>query len=170
NRAPVISVPGPQVVTAQNLLSFTVTATDPDNTVPQLSLANPPAGAVFTDNLDGTGSFSWTPTVSDTGLYNLLFIASDGELADSGTVAVQVLDTGSCCHGTTGNVNNDPADIVDVADLTTLIDNLFISFTPLSCPAEANVNGDQNGVVDVADLTTLIDHLFISFTPLPTCP
>ncbi|RMF94466.1 MAG: hypothetical protein D6741_12600, partial [Planctomycetota bacterium] len=74
-----------------------------------------------------------------------------------------------CCVGTTGNINGDPGDIVDVADLTTLIDHLFISFTPLGCPEEGNVNGDPNGDVDVADLTSLIDHLFISFTPTAAC-
>ncbi len=76
--------------------------------------------------------------------------------------------TGGCCVGTTGNVDCDPANSVDIGDLTTLIDNLFVSFTPLCCVAEANCDGI--GGVDIGDLTALIDNLFLSFTPLPSCP
>ena len=76
---------------------------------------------------------------------------------------------GGCCVGSTGNVNGDPGDVVDIADLTALIDHLFINFTPIACPAEANINGDPGGIVDIADLTALIDHLFINFTPTAPC-
>jgi|GEM_PF-5603579 len=72
-----------------------------------------------------------------------------------------------CCVGTTGNVNGDPADLVSLADLATLIDHLFLSFTEPGCRGEANVNGD--GTVDIADIMALIDNLFINSTPLPAC-
>ncbi len=75
-----------------------------------------------------------------------------------------------CCLGTTGNVSCDSDDVVDIEDLTCLIDYLFVSFTPLCCPNEANIDGDVEGVVDVSDLTDLIDYLFVSFTPTATCP
>ncbi len=74
---------------------------------------------------------------------------------------------GSCCVNLTGNVDCDPLDGVDIGDLTTLIDNLFISFTPLCCEAEANCDG--LGGIDIGDLTALIDNLFITFTPLAGC-
>ncbi|MBI5266829.1 MAG: thrombospondin type 3 repeat-containing protein [candidate division Zixibacteria bacterium] len=73
-----------------------------------------------------------------------------------------------CCVGATGNVDCDPGDGVDISDLSALIDNLFISFTPLCCPNEANADG--SGGTDISDLSALIDNLFISFTPLPNCP
>ncbi len=73
----------------------------------------------------------------------------------------------SCCSGPSGNVDCDAMDQVDVGDLTTLIDNLFINFTPLCCDDEANCDG--SGGVDVGDLTRLIDNLFINFTPLAGC-
>ena len=76
----------------------------------------------------------------------------------------------SCCIGSTGNVNGDPDDIVDIADLTALIDHLFINFAPVLCPEESNVNGDPAGTIDIADLTALIDHLFISFASTLPCP
>jgi len=71
--------------------------------------------------------------------------------------------------GSTGNVDGDPTDGVDLGDLTALIDYLFISFTPPACLAEANVDGDPTGGVDLGDLTALIDYLFITFTPPAPC-
>jgi len=74
-----------------------------------------------------------------------------------------------CCVGITGNVDNDPSLNVDIADLTLLIDHLFINFVPLVCDDAANIDGDLAGTVDIADLTKLIDHLFINFTPTSNC-
>lgn len=72
----------------------------------------------------------------------------------------------NCCVGRTGNIDCDPTDHVDISDLTTLIDHLYISFTPLCCPAEGNVDGQPG--IDIADLTALIDYLYISFAlPAP---
>lgn len=72
-----------------------------------------------------------------------------------------------CCVGLTGNVDCDPGDGVDISDLAALIDNLFISMTPLCCKEEANCDGAPG--VDISDLAALIDRLFISFTPLAAC-
>lgn len=74
-----------------------------------------------------------------------------------------------CCKNRVGNVDNDPGDVVDIADLTLLVDYLFITFPPLPCIKEANCDGDPSGVVDIADLTALVDNLFISFAQLPLC-
>ncbi len=73
----------------------------------------------------------------------------------------------SCCIGITGNIDCDPTNVVDVGDLTVLIDYLFISNTPLCCVEEASTYHD--GSIDIQDLTRLIDYLFISFTPPATC-
>lgn len=75
----------------------------------------------------------------------------------------------NCCSGSTGNIDGDSNDIVDIADLTFLIDHLFINFPPLDCPIEGNVDGDMAGLIDIADLTFLIDHLFINFPPTAPC-
>lgn len=75
----------------------------------------------------------------------------------------------SCCVGLTGNIDCDPEDMVDLGDLTRLIDYLFISFDPLCCREEANCDGDPDCIIDLGDLTRLIDYLFISFNPLPPC-
>ena len=77
----------------------------------------------------------------------------------------------SCCTGMTGNVDCSPDDNVDIGDLTVLIDNLFLSNTPLCCNGEANCDGDPTGNVDIGDLTALIYYLFIDLSgnPLPAC-
>jgi hypothetical protein len=81
-----------------------------------------------------------------------------------------MLQVVSCCVGSTGNVDFDPMDGVDIADLTVLVDHLFISFQPLACPGEANIDGSVTQTPDIGDLTALVDHLFISFAPTAICP
>ncbi len=83
--------------------------------------------------------------------------------------ALHVQDQGSCCVADVGNVDGDPLDIVSLADFSALVDHLFISLSPLICPAEANCDGSPDGIVGLSDLTALQDHLFITFSPLPTC-
>jgi hypothetical protein len=73
-----------------------------------------------------------------------------------------------CCTGTRGNVDCDIDGNIDIADLTRLIDNLYISFGPLCCEPAANCDGQEG--VDIADMTALIDRLYLTFAPLPACP
>ncbi len=82
---------------------------------------------------------------------------------------------GNCCtansiDGRAGNVDADPAKGVDIADLSALIDFLYISFTPPACLLSANIDGDGLGGIDIADLSGLIDYLYISFTLPAPCP
>ena len=87
------------------------------------------------------------------------------------TLDIQLIPLSSvvCCVGLTGNINDDPGDIIDISDLTFLTNHLFVTFEPLACPEEANTNGDVDGVVDVSDLTAIVNHLFVTFNPLPAC-
>ncbi|RKX26424.1 MAG: hypothetical protein DRP45_03575 [Candidatus Zixiibacteriota bacterium] len=74
-----------------------------------------------------------------------------------------------CCLGMVGNIDCDLSDMVDGADLSALIDKLFINTTgKLCCPSEAGI--DEGAGVDGADLSELIDHLFINLELLPDCP
>ncbi len=73
-----------------------------------------------------------------------------------------------CCVGATGNIDCDLVGSVDIADLTLLVDHLFLSFSPLCCPMEGNTDGNPG--VDIGDLTALVDNLFVSFAPLSPCP
>jgi len=73
-----------------------------------------------------------------------------------------------CCIGMRGNVDGDPSDQVNIADLTYLVDYLFRGGQPPPCPEEGDVNGDGN--TNVADLTYLVDYLFRGGPQPPPCP
>jgi hypothetical protein len=74
----------------------------------------------------------------------------------------------SCCIGITGNVDGDPDGLVDIGDLTALINYLYIPPNPEPpCLEEGNVDGDPEGLIDVGDLTALISYLYIPPNPEP---
>ncbi len=89
---PSIAPIGNKSVYPNQLLAFTVTATDPDGTIPTLSASGLPSGAVFSDAGGGHGNFSWTPASNQTGTFQTTFRASDGTLSDSQTITITVLN------------------------------------------------------------------------------
>ncbi|MCH7879801.1 MAG: putative Ig domain-containing protein, partial [candidate division Zixibacteria bacterium] len=95
NQAPVLAAIGSKVTTENVNLNFVVTASDPDATVPALSASALPPGAAFTDNGNGTATFDWTPDFTQSGTYNITFIASDGSAADSEVVTISVTEAGN---------------------------------------------------------------------------
>lgn len=88
---PVWTPIGNKAVYTGQLLTFFVSATDPDSTVPSLTALQLPPGASFVDNLNGIGQFFWTPAAYQAGGHTILFIASDGVLADTCPVIITVL-------------------------------------------------------------------------------
>ncbi len=89
--APVLDPIPLQIVHEASLLTFTVTATDPDGTSGlTFSAASLPAGAIFNA---ATQVFSWTPTYTQAGQYEVTFTVSDGTLSDSKPGRIQVLNT-----------------------------------------------------------------------------
>jgi hypothetical protein len=75
----------------------------------------------------------------------------------------------NCCLSQTGNIDCSSDGMVTMADLTVMIDHLFITLAPLCCPGAANTDGSPEGFITMGDLTALIDHLFITLSPLPPC-
>jgi hypothetical protein len=75
-----------------------------------------------------------------------------------------------CCVGTTGNVDNDPQDDIDVGDLTYLIAYLWQSGPAPGCMSEANCDGDAQGLVDIDDYFALHDYLYDYPSPIADCP
>ena len=61
NQSPVLSAIGSKATTEGIQLSFAVTSSDPDLSIPTLSAVSLPTGASFVDNVDGTGVFDWIP-------------------------------------------------------------------------------------------------------------
>jgi len=76
------------------------------------------------------------------------------------------------CIGSTGNVDGDPDDRVNVSDLSELVSFLFLGMASVACPAEANINGDPDGTITVSDLVQLVEYLFGSSDSrsLAACP
>ncbi|MFH1686333.1 MAG: Ig-like domain-containing protein [bacterium] len=92
NQPPVMAPVALQAAVEGGLLSFTVTGSDPDLTVPVLTTSVLPAGATFVDNTDGTGTFEWTPDFTQVGSYDIMFYADDGEFLDSTGTTITVAD------------------------------------------------------------------------------
>ncbi len=106
------------------------------------------------------GAFDPSQSLTSSWIWGWSFLSFGGFLNPTG---------GGCCIANVGNVDNDPGDQVDIGDLTALINNLFITFEPIACVAEANCDGDPGNNIDIGDLTALINNLFITFDPLPAC-
>ncbi len=92
NLAPRLSGVGNHTVAAGQLLTFTVTGSDPDGDAVTLSASNLPTGAVF-DPV--TGTFAWTPSHRQAAgagnqVYAVTFAASDGELSGQATAWITV--------------------------------------------------------------------------------
>ncbi|MFZ1683667.1 MAG: FG-GAP-like repeat-containing protein [Candidatus Zixiibacteriota bacterium] len=78
--------------------------------------------------------------------------------------------TGSCCVGARGNVNGVGGELLDLADVTALVNYLLGSDTlALTCRAEANADGSLDGAVGLVDLAYLIAYLENQIPALPTC-
>ena len=100
NPPPVIATIGNKSVDENALLQFTVSAPDPDGTVPTLSASNVPIGASFVDNGNGAGTFTWTPTYAQSGTYtNVTFTATDGGAPQGDDESITI---------TVNNVNRPP--------------------------------------------------------------
>jgi len=88
--------------------------------------------------------------------------------------AVAYNDPGECCVAMRGNANCDPDDIVSAADISTIVDFLYISGTPLCCLKEADANASgganpTNADISNSDISYITDHLYITGAPLPDC-
>ncbi|MBK9316683.1 MAG: M36 family metallopeptidase [Acidobacteria bacterium] len=101
NQPPIVIVPaGDQIGVAGNVVTFGVSAQDLGSSIPvQISATGMPEDASFTYNNDGNnsgkGTFTWTPVPSDTGQSSLInFTASDGELTETKSVLIRVVNAG----------------------------------------------------------------------------
>ncbi len=91
NHPPTLTVPGAESVTSSSTLQFTVSAVDIDlGQTLSLSATGLPSGSSF----DATsGQFSWTPSSSQLGTWNVTFTAIDDgapQMSDSKSVPITV--------------------------------------------------------------------------------
>jgi putative Ig domain-containing protein len=93
NHPPTVTKPGPRSVN-EGPLSLTIAASDPNGDAVTLSASGLPSGAT----LSSTGAFSWRPTSTGVGSYNVTATAADGSLPSAPatfTITVQAQSTGS---------------------------------------------------------------------------
>ena len=76
---------------------------------------------------------------------------------------------GSCCLGITGNVDNDPLEIVDISDLVYIVNFTFKAGPEPVCPPEADVTGDGDGI-DIEELVYLVNYMFKDGAEPVECP
>jgi hypothetical protein len=80
NQPPIFDPIDPQTVYEGDTLSFTISATDVDGTIPPIiSVANPQPHAEFLDNGDGTGVYTYLPDYFDSGIDTVIFMATDSD-------------------------------------------------------------------------------------------
>jgi len=95
NQAPVLDSIRSQTIAEGSNLNFNISASDVDGNIPTLFAESLPANATFIDNFDGTGTFDLTPDFSQSGIYNVIFFASDGALADTEIVEISITESGN---------------------------------------------------------------------------
>lgn len=114
-------------------------------------------------------TYEMTMTLIDSTDYYWYVVARDGVGNQTSSDTAMFTFVEPCCVGVTGNVDADPEEVVDISDLTALVNTLFVTFEPLACPAEADVTNGTGEVVDISDLTALVNTLFVTFEPLASC-
>jgi hypothetical protein len=119
NNAPIVDAPANQTVDEETLVSYTVTASDPDNPPNAFTFAlgaGAPTGAAIT----ATGDFTWTPSEAQgPGVYPITY-----EATDNGTPPL----TGSATNTITVNeVNRAP--VVNVPADQTVDEGVLLAYT-----------------------------------------
>ncbi len=152
NQTPNLAAIGAQGTTEGTLLTFGVSASDPDGTNPALSASPLPGTAIFTDNGDGTGTFDWTPDFDDAGSYDVIFVASDGTAADSETVTITVADAGNQAPelAAIGNQTTDENVNLTFGVSASDLDGTIPALSTTLLPGSATFldNGDGTGTFD----------------------
>ena len=140
DREPVLSPIGSKEVNESELLSFTISATDLDMDSISYLAMNLPYGA---DLNNVTGEFNWVPTYSDSGVYDVQFVANANGLMKSENVVITV-----------NNIDRAPqfADIGDkVADENHLLsfnisatdeDGDIVTYSAVALPEGAELNSE----------------------------
>jgi hypothetical protein len=149
---PVLDEIGDRSVGQGDTLDVAISATDSNETYPDLICIDMPENSSFTDNGDGTGMFEFCPVYEQIGEHDVLFIASDGVLQDSEWVTFTVTEFSYVCGDADGSQD------VDIDDAVYLITYIF-SGGPAPDPYESG-DADCSGEVDIDDVVFVITYIF----------
>ncbi|MEA2108401.1 MAG: putative Ig domain-containing protein [Pseudomonadota bacterium] len=126
NRPPVLNAIGAKTVDENELLEFTITASDPDADALTYAASNLPTGASFDD---AQQRFNWTPGYGESGNYTVTFTATDNGTpaqSDSETITITV-----------GNVNRPP--VLNSIGAKTVDENELLEFTITASDPDADI-------------------------------
>lgn len=91
----------------------------------------------------------------------------------SAETSIEIIPPTNCCgaytSGQTGNCDCDTEGKRNLADITTLIDHVYLTKAPLCCPANGNVDGSADGKITLSDITKLIDHVYLTKAETAAC-
>jgi len=91
NQAPILAAILDQDGQEDSLLTFTVSASDPDGEVVTISAADLPADASFTDNRDNSATFSWIPAYGTAGTHSFSVMATDSSNTESEPMTARIV-------------------------------------------------------------------------------
>ncbi|MEK7514586.1 MAG: putative Ig domain-containing protein, partial [Patescibacteria group bacterium] len=137
NRPPTFTGVGDKTISKGVLLSFVMTATDPDGDALTYSATNLPTGATFNAS---TRTFSWTPTLTQVGSYTVTFSVKDAVLTTTTNVVIAVVNNPpvfTAITSQTGNEGSPMSFAVSASDS----DNDSLTYSATGLPQGAVFNG-----------------------------
>jgi hypothetical protein len=143
---------GDQTINENEQLDLTIRAIDCDGTTPRIRAVSIPRGAGFTDNGDGTATFSWKPKCDQNGYYIVIFETIDDATAVRDTIKIRVKDVN--CYPPVITLSDDDVEVglnlpVTVTVKATDGDGTppLLSIDGLPSGAKFDTDGDGNGVL-----------------------
>ncbi|MCK5600953.1 hypothetical protein KAR91_03730, partial [Candidatus Pacearchaeota archaeon] len=113
-KPPVLDPIGDKTVNEDSMLSFTVSASDPDSVTITYSAEPLPDGASLVGN-----TFSWTPSYDQAGMYQVTFVVNDEvQLTDDEMITIIVNNVNRAPIADAGANQEIPADVNSVAQVT----------------------------------------------------
>jgi PKD repeat protein len=149
DRAPVVTAPATASGQEGTLITFTVSAADPDgDAITSLTASGTAitAGGTFTANATNTsGTFSWTPTLSQSGSYSVTFTASNA-LSGSATTAITVTNSNQAPTVTApATASGDENTLITFVVTASDPDGDVITLTALGLPTGATFTANAAG-------------------------
>lgn len=139
DRPPELAAIGNKSVDEKTLLSFTISATDPDDDALTYSATGLPSGATLSGQ-----DFSWTPSYDQAGSYDVTFTASDGTLEDSEAITITVENVNRAPElATIGNKSVDENTLLSFTISATDADDDSITYSATGLPAGATLTGQS---------------------------
>ena len=138
-------------------LSFSISASDPDNDPITYSATGLPSGASFSGQ-----RFAWTPTYAQAGAYLATFIASDGQTQDTETITITVVNVNRApILSSVGNQSVDENAALTFAVSAHDVDGDTITYSASGLPSGASFAGGSfnwtpaTGQVGAHDVTLI---------------